>query len=50
MIDFFFTSPRRGEVGERSSPGEGALSKNFFTVPPHPNPLPQGEREKEFAG
>jgi hypothetical protein len=35
-----------GEVGERSSQGEGNLAYPVNSVPPHPNPLPKGEREK----
>ena len=42
-----FTSPLGGEVGERSSPGEGVLTHLMSAVPPHPDPLPQGEREKK---
>ena len=44
------TSPRvRGEVGERSEPGEGALpNAQAAETPPHPDPLPaSGERERE---
>lgn len=41
----FFTSPQRGEVGERSSPGEGVLSITFI-VAPHASPLPNGEKGK----
>ncbi len=39
------TSPRRGEVGARSAPGEGGRVSREI-VPPHPNPLPSGERER----
>jgi excinuclease ABC subunit A len=48
------TSPQRGEVGERAEarsakagePGEGASPKaQRAEKPPHPNPLPRGERE-----
>jgi ATP-dependent DNA helicase UvrD/PcrA len=45
-----FTSPRaRGEVGEQSEPGEGALPlPERAKRPPHPNPLPaSGEREQK---
>jgi hypothetical protein len=45
--DLIFTSPRWGEV-ERSE-GEGGLSFSFGSVPPHPNPLPTGEREMKAA-
>ena len=38
-----FTSPHRGEVGLRSNPGEGEQLDDM-TVPPHPKPLPTGER------
>jgi hypothetical protein len=38
------TSPQRGEVGARSAPGEGDYEFVSF-VPPHPSPLPKGERE-----
>jgi hypothetical protein len=46
----FFTSPRRGEV-ERAqrSEGEGVrMLRNVSEIsePPHPNPLPYGERER----
>jgi hypothetical protein len=43
----FFTSPWRGEV-ERSE-GEGVrMLRNVSEIsePPHPNPLPYGERER----
>ncbi len=46
------TSPRvRGEVGERSEPGEGALPlPERVERPPHPTPLPaSGEREQPAA-
>ena len=41
-----FTSPRWGEVGEQRScePGEGDQTYRK-TQAPHPNPLPNGERE-----
>jgi penicillin-binding protein 1C len=38
------TSPRRGEVGAHGAPGEGGLPSPRLT-PPHPDPLPTGERE-----
>ena len=41
----FFTSPLEGEVGARSAPGEGAVHWHQCSFPPHPNPLPNGERE-----
>jgi hypothetical protein len=41
----FFTSPLGGEVGSRSDPGEGARDSRR-PEPPHPNPLPPGERER----
>lgn len=44
-VETFLTSPPRGEVGERSSPGEGQRSSES-AVPPHPTPLPGGEREQ----
>jgi DNA helicase-2/ATP-dependent DNA helicase PcrA len=47
-----FTSPRaRGEVGERSSPGEGATAlPEPAERTSHPNPLPaSGEREQQAA-
>src|ERR1035441_9701469 len=37
-----------GEVGARSAPGEGKLT-NESHLPPHRNPLPQGER-RYFKG
>ena len=44
-VETFLTSPPRGEVGERSSPGEGERTL-ASAVPPHPTPLPGGEREQ----
>jgi pimeloyl-ACP methyl ester carboxylesterase len=41
----FFTSPQRGEVGSRSDPGEGVPAPSIGREPPHPAPLPSGERE-----
>ncbi|RTL79755.1 MAG: hypothetical protein EKK35_09360 [Bradyrhizobiaceae bacterium] len=41
-----FTSPRRGEVGLRSNPGEGDRILLRASSAPHPNPLPIGEREQ----
>src|SRR5262249_20052354 len=42
------TSPRRGEVGSQSDPGEGGPIEGH--LPPHPIPLPAGEREQaEYA-
>jgi error-prone DNA polymerase len=46
------TSPRRGEVGSRSDPGEGGHGSDFAKEPPHPTesdarwslPSPTGER------
>jgi hypothetical protein len=38
------TSPRRGEVDARSAPGEGG-GYTEGPEPPHPTPLPCGERE-----
>src|SRR5262249_31156033 len=40
----FRNSPRWGEVGARSAPGEGSMTSESPS-PPHPNPLPSGERE-----
>jgi len=40
------TSPRRGEVGASSAPGEGDQAFPSPSDPPHPGPLPIGEREK----
>ncbi|MGH6735646.1 MAG: penicillin-binding protein 1C [Methyloceanibacter sp.] len=39
-------SPQWGEVGARSAPGEGAEDSTTRSNPPHPGPLPTGEREK----
>src|SRR5437764_176745 len=39
------TSPRRGEVGSRRLPGEGVTTFAEASFPPHPIPLPCGERE-----
>ncbi len=39
------TSPRRGEVGERSEPGEGEPAFDR-SISPHPIPLPNGEKEQ----
>ena len=39
------TSPRRGEVDMRSMSGEGEQT-DVRSVPPHPIPLPDGEREQ----
>jgi DNA helicase-2/ATP-dependent DNA helicase PcrA len=39
------TSPRRGEVDMRSMSGEGEQADGR-SVPPHPTPLPDGEREQ----
>ena len=39
-----FTTPLGGEVGERCEPGEGDWVAERVE-PPHPKPLPQGERE-----
>jgi error-prone DNA polymerase len=36
-----------GEVGLRSNPGEGLRTDK--QAPPHPNPLPSGERESEIV-
>ncbi|WBU28680.1 UvrD-helicase domain-containing protein [Rhodopseudomonas palustris] len=44
-VETLLTSPHRGEVGERSSPGEGGRPSES-AVPPHPTPLPGGEREQ----
>uniref|UniRef100_E6VMH2 DNA 3'-5' helicase n=1 Tax=Rhodopseudomonas palustris (strain DX-1) TaxID=652103 RepID=E6VMH2_RHOPX len=44
-VETLHTSPHRGEVGERSSPGEGRRSSES-AVPPPPTPLPGGEREQ----
>jgi hypothetical protein len=41
----FFPLPW-GEGGERSEPGEGVRTL-LGQEPPHPNPLPAGEREKK---
>lgn len=42
------TSPRGGEVGWRSHPGEGGGRFVLIRVlPPHPTPLPLGEREQK---
>jgi lytic murein transglycosylase len=43
-----FTSPRRGEVAARSAAGEGVTIANIEQrlCPPHPTPLPCGEREE----
>src|SRR5262249_41975502 len=39
-------TPRRGEVGAHGAPGEGASDWRSATHgPPHPTPLPAGERE-----
>jgi hopene-associated glycosyltransferase HpnB len=48
--DGLFTSPRRGEVGGRRPPGEGVTISDVDQSPdpPHPLPLPSGERV-EFA-
>src|SRR5438094_4106836 len=47
------TSPRWGEVGPRlwREPGEGVTTSqwNFLIGPPHPVPLPAGEREPALA-
>jgi len=40
------TSPLRGEVGAQSAPGEGAPDSISRSDPPHPGPLPAGERGK----
>jgi penicillin-binding protein 1C len=39
------TSPQRGEVGALGAPGEGAPTSVDCSYPPHPDPLPTGERE-----
>src|SRR5437879_10445395 len=44
-----FTTPRWGEVGSRSEPGEGVTTTNGKTCAPHPIPLPGGERESRLA-
>ena len=43
-----FTSPRRGEVASRSAAGEGVTIADIepMPFPPHPIPLPAGEREE----
>ena len=41
-----FPSPRRGEGGERSEPGEGHPAFQFSSESPSPRPLPCGERER----
>jgi len=43
--DAAVTSPRRGEVDMRSMSGEGEQT-DVRSVPPHPIPLPDGEREQ----
>jgi hypothetical protein len=40
-----FTTPRWGEVGSQRDPGEGVPAIET-PEPPHPNPLPKGEREQ----
>ena len=40
-----FTSPQGGEVSVRSTPGDGERTSPESSDPPHPNPLPTGERE-----
>src|SRR5262245_55017471 len=40
------TSPQRGAVGTRSVPGGGGDEIIGGHLPPHPNPLPSGEREQ----
>jgi hypothetical protein len=42
---FLFTSPHGGEVDPRSGSCEGVLTLACVTAP-HPNPLPNGERER----
>jgi hypothetical protein len=45
----YFTSPRRGEVGRAQRGrvrGFGRCSLSRAPEPPHPNPLPCGERER----
>jgi hopene-associated glycosyltransferase HpnB len=46
-----FTSPRGGEVGGRRPPGEGVTNSHVkqWPDPPHPIPLPSGEREENAA-
>ena len=45
-----FPSPRRGEGAERTSVREaGEGDRTSKSVPPHPNPLPNGEREHAAA-
>jgi len=40
----FFTSPQRGEVGERSEPGEGVPAIERVRTPsPHPSPHPKSD-------
>jgi hypothetical protein len=45
-----FTSPRGGEVGLQSNPGEGAGRPAVSAQTPHPTPLPVGERVKKKKG
>jgi hypothetical protein len=41
---FFFTSPVRGEVGERSEPGEGVPKLSIIVTPsPQPSPHPKSD-------
>jgi hypothetical protein len=39
-----FSSPQRGEVGAKRRVRGGFKCRTARLVPPHPNPLPQGER------
>ena len=41
---FITPSPRRGEDGARRAPGEGVRPVRLIAEPPHPSPLPAGER------
>ncbi len=45
-VRLLLTSPRRGEGGARSVPGEGDRRGQFAHDPLTPNPLPKGERER----
>jgi hypothetical protein len=48
IVSLGFTSPMgRGRIWrEAANPGEGPCSLDR-PIPPHPNPLPNGERESE---